>query len=58
MVKIVENILETTKNQHYAFCAVFGYLNRSTVLLKLNCFKVVLTRWRFMIFKFSVKARL
>ena len=47
-----------TKNYHHVFGPVFGYLTRSTVILKSNSLKVALTRRRFMIFKISVKERL
>ena len=39
IAKIVLNVLVRIKRYYYIFGKVFGYLNRSTVLLKSNCFK-------------------
>ena len=37
--KIVQKVLVRIKRYYYVFGTVFDYLNRSTVLLKSNCFK-------------------
>ena len=39
IAKIVQNILETTNSSCYFLGPDFGYLTRSTVILKLNSFK-------------------
>ena len=38
IAKIVQNVLETTKNYYYVFGPVCCHLTRSTILLKLNSF--------------------
>lgn len=56
IAKIVQNVLETTNSSYYFLGPDFGYLTRSTVILKLNSFKGCFNQAT-MIFKISVKAR-